>query len=53
MANEGIAQFLEFDANVAEVVNLAVVHDPIATLGIVHGLVAKRGEVEDSETTVA
>ena len=44
-----MAKFLEFAANLLKVVNLAVEDQPVPRGRIVHGLVAGRGEVKDSE----
>src|ERR1700688_77924 len=43
---------LQFRANLAEVVNLAVVDDPIAGGRIIHGLMAKRRQIENCETAI-
>ena len=42
-------KFLQFKADLLKVVNLAVEDQPAPCSGIVHGLVAGRGQVEDSE----
>src|SRR3954451_1974498 len=53
MADETSAAGFEFLADFAEVVDLAVVNDPVARLGIVHGLMAERREVKNGEAPVA
>jgi len=44
---------LEFLANFTKVVNLSVVNNPVAGDRVVHGLMAKRREVENGEAAVA
>ena len=53
VADETCAGLFEFVADVAEVVDLAVVDDPVAGLGIMHGLVGQRGEIENRQAPVA
>lgn len=45
MAYEALSRLLKFAANVAKVVDLAVVDDPVARLRIVHGLVRERRKI--------
>ena len=40
-------------ANLAEVVDFAVVDDPVPGLGILHGLVAQRRQIEDGKAPAA
>ena len=53
VADKTCAGFLEFVPNVAEVVDLAVVDDPVAGFGIVHGLVSQRREIKNRQPAVA
>ena len=50
---KGMAGGLELGAQLAVVVDLAVVDDPVAAVGRAHRLVAGRREVEDGEPAVA
>src|SRR5579885_3252778 len=53
MAPERLAQSFDFSTNLPEVVDFAVVDDPISSIGIVHRLMPQGGQVENCETTVA
>ena len=53
MTHEERTEFLELAPNIAEVVNLTVVDDPVAGLRIVHRLVTQRREIENSEPAVS
>src|SRR3954468_6869110 len=53
MADETSSAGFEFLSNFAEVINLAVVDDPVASLGVVHRLMAERREIKNGETAVA
>ena len=48
-----MAKFLEFGADVAEIVNFAVKDQPITRLPVVHGLVPGGGQVEYGKTARA
>ena len=43
---------LEFRAYFSEVVDLAVVDDPVAGGGVVHGLMAEGGKIQNCETAI-
>src|ERR1700680_558683 len=43
----------QFGANLAEIVNLAVVDDPVPGITVLHRLVSPGREIEDGETPVA
>ncbi len=53
VADEACPGSLEFRANIAEVVELAVIDDPVAGFGVVHGLMSERREIENGEATIA
>ena len=52
MADKTGTTSFEFVPDVAEVIDLAVVDDPIAGFGIVHGLVGQRGKIENRQSSV-
>ena len=47
------SRLLELRANLAEVVDLSVVDDPVAGCGIVHGLMPLRRQVQDCEAPIS
>ncbi len=51
--SEGVAAPLELRTEGAEVIDLAVKHDDVASRGRVHRLVAKWREINDGEASVA
>src|SRR5207247_9686837 len=51
-AQESLAHAFELGSQLDIVVDLTVVGDPTGALGIAHGLVAGRAEIEDREPTV-
>src|SRR5256885_755845 len=53
MTDEAGSSLFQFLANVAEVIDLTVVDDPVAALQIVHRLVAERREVENRQSPAA
>src|SRR5436305_6374507 len=53
MADERTAILLQFTSDFAEVVDLAVIDDPITSFQIVHGLVPQRGKIENRKPAVS
>src|SRR4029077_883110 len=52
VTDEISASLLKFFSNVTKVVNLPVVYDPVAALGIVHRLMCQRRKIQNRQTPV-